>query len=464
MTSNVAAKLGVVGPVLSLLSAPSLNEKRRGYEMNRYKLLVILMTLCVFVGGFGSAYSQPSPGTLTVHFIDVGQGNATLLAGPDFSILIDAGRQEGNEVVPYLQSVGVESLDLLVGTHPHADHIGQFPQVLSTFPVHEVWLSGDTNATLIFEQTLDAILASGAAYYEPRAGEVYGFGSATVEVLNPVRLTGELHEDSLVLRVIFGNVAFLFPGDAEAETEMAMIRQGRDLRSQILELGHHGSATSSSLEFLQVVQPEVAIYSVGQDNPYGHPASDVLDRLAGLGIAVYGTDQYGSIQVITDGQTYRIQSSQGEIASPSGSIQAVATPTLGPATGEGCREGQIDVNTASKEELDRIINIGPVRAAEMIRLRPFSSVDDLIRIRGIGPQRLDDIKAQGLACVQSTRSPTVVQPTQQPPTPAYVCDCGKTCSQITSCEEAYFQLQQCGCGRRDGDGDGVPCEDICPGG
>jgi competence protein ComEC len=431
--------------------------------MNKHKLLIILVTLCVFVGGFGSAYSQPSPGTLTVHFIDVGQGNATLLVGPHFNILIDAGRQEGNEVVPYLQSVGVESLDFLIGTHPHTDHIGQFPQVLTAFPVHEVWLPGDSSETPIFEQTLDAILATEVAYHEPRAGEVYSFGSlATVEVLNPASLTGELHEDSLVLRVVFGNVAFLFPGDAEAETESAMIQQGRDLHSQILELGHHGSATSSSLEFLQVVQPEVAIYSAGLDNPYGHPDSEVLDRLADLGIAVYGTDQYGSIQVITDGQTYRIQFSQGEIATPSGSIQEMATPTLGPATGEGCREGQIDINTASKEELDRIINIGPVRAAEIIRLRPFSSVDDMIRIRGIGPARLGDIKAQGLACVQSTQPPTVVQPTQQPPAPAYVCDCGKTCSQMSSCEEAYFQLQQCGCGRRDGDGDGVPCENICP--
>ena len=432
--------------------------------MNKHKLLIIFVLCCMFVSGYGSAYSQPSPGTLTVHFIDVGQGNATLLVGPDFTILIDAGRQDGNEVVPYLQLVGVESLDLLIGTHPHSDHIGQFPQVLSTVPVQEVWMSGDSNSTLTFERALDAILSSGAAYHEPRTGEIYTYGSsATIEVLNPTSLTGEIHEDSIVLRVVFGNVAFLFPGDAEADTELAMIQQGLNLRAQVLELGHHGSATSSSLAFLQAVQPGVAIYSAGLGNPYGHPDRGVLDRLASLGITVYGTDQYGSIQVITDGQTYSVQSRQGEMAGPSGPIQVVATPTLVPAASEGCGEGQIDINTASKEELDRIINIGPVRAAEIIQLRPFSSVDDLIRVRGIGPQRLDDIKAQGLACVQSVQSSAGVQPTPSP-APVYVCDCSKTCPQMLSCEEAYYQLQQCGCGRRDGDSDGVPCETICPGG
>jgi competence protein ComEC len=101
----------------------------------------------------------------------VGQGDSTLLAGPDFTILIDAGRHDRNDVVPHLEQIGISAIDLLVGTYPHADHIGQFPQVLQRFPVTEVWMSGDSHTSLTFERALDAILASGAAYHEPRAHE-----------------------------------------------------------------------------------------------------------------------------------------------------------------------------------------------------------------------------------------------------------------------------------------------------
>jgi competence protein ComEC len=294
--------------------------------MNRLKWLVILVTWCALVSGFRPAYGQPSPGTLIVHFIDVGDGNSTLLVGPDFTILIDTGRSDGNEVVPYLRSVGVHSLDLLVGTHPHSDHIGQFPEVLSAFPVHEVWMSGIA-ATSVYEQAFHAILLSQAIFREPLAGEIHTIGSTTIEVLNPTSFSGDPHRDCIVMRLIFGEVAFMFPGDAEMETELAILNQGRDLRSQVLQLGHHGSSTSTSLEFLEAVQPEVAIYSAGLGNPSGNPSSNVLSRLDGLGIAVYGTDLHSTIRVITDGRTFHVELRWGEIAYSSAPIQATASPT-----------------------------------------------------------------------------------------------------------------------------------------
>jgi competence protein ComEC len=251
-------------------------------------------------------------GELIAHYFDVGQGDATLLAGPDFTILIDAGRHDRSDVVPHLVTAGVQAIDLLVGTHPHADHIGQFPAVLGKFPVTEVWMSGNTHTTLTFERAIDAILASGAAYHEPRAGEVYQIGSARVEVVNPESLTGNLHQGSVSLRIIFGEVAFLFTGDAEAPTETAMIARGHPLHAQILQLGHHGSGTSSTLAFLQAVNPEVAIYSAGRNNSYGHPHDEVIDRLQSLGIAIYGTDVNGTIRVISDGATYRVEPYAGQ--------------------------------------------------------------------------------------------------------------------------------------------------------
>lgn len=337
-------------------------------------------------------------GDLTVWFFDVGQGDSTLLQSPDFTILIDAGRHDRSDVVPHLLAAGVTQIDLLVGTHPHADHIGQFPQVLREFPVAEVWMSGDNHNTLTYERALDAILASDAGYLEPRAGETHRIGSAQIEVINPDRITGDLHDGSVSLRVVFGQVAFMFTGDAEAATEAAMVRRGHDLQAQVLQVGHHGSRTSSSIVFLDAVNPVVAVYSAGANNQYGHPHSEAVDRLVSAGAMVYGTDVNGVVRVVTNGISFGVDvEREGAIAATTTTIAAAATTA--PAASIGCSPGQVDINTAGVEDLQLIIHIGPARAEEMLTLRPFRSVDEMNRINGIGPARLADIKAQGVACV-----------------------------------------------------------------
>ena len=266
-------------------------------------------------------------GDLVVHFIDVGQGDATLFAGPDFAILIDAGRHDRDDVLPYLRSVGIRHLDLLVGTHPHADHIGQFPQVLGALSVDEVWLSGDEHTTLTYERALDAILASEAGYHEPRAGEVFQFGDLRVEVLHPERLTGRLHDGSISLRVVYGDVAFVLTGDAETNAEEEMLTRGHSLQAQVFQLGHHGSRTSNSAPFLRAIAPEIAIYSAALDNSYGHPHDEVLHTLDALGIPVYGTDLHGTIRIITDGQQMTLEMER----SPEGRPYLAPEPMLAEA-------------------------------------------------------------------------------------------------------------------------------------
>lgn len=290
-------------------------------------------------------------GNLEVHFFDVDQGDAILLKGPNFTILVDAGRHDRNDVVPQLRAAGVGTIDLFVGTHPHADHIGQAPDVLEAFAVTDVWMSGDTQTTVTFERTLDAILAEGANYHEPRAGEVLEIGSARIEVLNPVNLDHENpNEDSVVFRLIFGTVAFMFTGDAELEAELGMVNSGRSLQAQILKLGHHGSNTSSSAAFLSAVNPDVAIWSAGEDNPYGHPHQATLDRLNQLGIEVHGTATEGTIIVCTDGVTYRFGACEvpqfsfrlllpGLALAPADAPGATSTATFQP-TPTATREGE----------------------------------------------------------------------------------------------------------------------------
>ena len=328
-------------------------------------------------------FSASPAGTLAAYFFDVDQGDATLLAGPDFTILVDAGRHDRADVVPYLRAAGVEKIDLLIGTHPHADHIGQIPQVMAAFAVSEVWMSGDSHNSRTFENALDAILDSDARYHEPRAGEVVQVGSARVEVLNPTTVNGDFHAGCIAVRVVFGEVAFLLTGDVETPNEWRMIQTGYPLQAQILKLGHHGSSTSSSSEFLGAVRPEVAIYSAGVDNSYGHPHAEVIQRVLDLGIRVYGTPQHGSIRVLTDGRRYEIETGHG-------GTNFVA----------GERADGININTASKDELVRIAHVGPERAEQLIRKRPFRTLDELKQLDGISDGRLREIKAQGLARVE----------------------------------------------------------------
>lgn len=270
-------------------------------------ILILIFTTAGCLPFDAELGSDPRPGGMQAHFLDVGQGDATLLMGPDFTVLIDAGRHDREDVVPYLTRAGVEKLDLLVATHPHSDHIGQMDEVLKQFPVDEVWMNGAEHTSRTFERTVEAIADSEASYYEPRAGEQFQIGSLEVEVLHPQTLPQDLNNGSIVIRVIYGDVSFLFTGDIEKPAEEEILSQGHDVEADIYHMGHHGSSTSNHKAFVEAVNPEVAIYSAGQGNEYGHPHKEVLALFEALGIPVYGTDRYGTIIVRTDGKTFKVE-------------------------------------------------------------------------------------------------------------------------------------------------------------
>ncbi|HHY15391.1 MAG TPA: MBL fold metallo-hydrolase [Firmicutes bacterium] len=276
-------------------------------RVTRGQLLILLVVLAVNVCAVSAQ--------MRVHFLDVGQAESILLQTDEYTLLIDAGDRDRNDVVPQLKAMGVEKLDLLILTHPHADHMGQAVAVLESFEVAEVWFSGSEHNTILYERLLDAILASPAAYNEPRRGQVYPLGDLTLHVLNPLQVrTGgkaDLHDECLVIRAVYKDVAFLFTGDVERKTENKLLHSGLALQAHILNLGHHGSRTSSSLAFLETVAPQAAIYSAGRRNVYGHPHQEVLDRLKILGIPAFGTRRHGTITVITDGTDFEIISSVG---------------------------------------------------------------------------------------------------------------------------------------------------------
>ena len=242
-------------------------------------------------------------GSAEVHFVDVGQADFTLFEGPEANVVIDTADWQDENVVPYLREQGIGEIDLVVVTHPDADHIGQLDKVMKSMEVEEVWMSGTPHTTQTYEDAIDAVLGSDAGYYEPRTGEEFVVGRMRIEALHPEEgtLTGDVQRDSVAVRVVYGETSFLMTGDAGrgAESEMTEdAEEGRiELDSDVYQMGHHGSSTSSRRSFLEAVNPDVAVYSAGEGNSFGQPDDEVIERHAEMGIDVYGTDEHGTIVV-----------------------------------------------------------------------------------------------------------------------------------------------------------------------
>ena len=253
----------------------------------------------------------PISAPLRVHFIDVGQGDAILIQAPDGEVGLIDGGEAGSGVVQYLQNSGITHLDLVIATHPHEDHIGGLVEVLNAFPVDRVITNGVKHTTLTYEHFLDAIISSKAEYVEVKRGDTISLGDLNFSVLSPVDNTDEdLNDGSLVLRLVYGKISFLFTGDAQPEAEDNMLTTGLDVNATILKVAHHGSRTGSPLTFITAINPQVAIYSAGSGNDYGHPHPETLDVLVSVGSKIYGTDINGTIVVTTDGNEYSIKTTK----------------------------------------------------------------------------------------------------------------------------------------------------------
>lgn len=361
-------------------------------------------------------------GDMTIHFIDVGQGDGILIETSAGNILVDAGNWNGRAVIDYLNQVGIRHLDLMIATHPDADHIGQMPLILEALTVDEVWMNGVESTSKTFENTIDLILAKDIVYYEPEAGDGVDFGDVMIDVLGPLNRTNDPNQDSIVTQVTHGDVSILLTGDAGIKEEAALVSHyGKGLESDILKLGHHGSNTSSSQNFLDTVNPDIAIISASENNSYGHPHDEVMNRLINRSVDVYQTSQHGSIVFESDGEDLRIvkaksaptkpvidssqqhntveETSDGGEKETSNDDLTESKPIKSEST-VTVNDGCVNLNTASKEDLMTIIHIADVRADLIIEKRPFQSVDQLTRIKGIAAGRLKDIKAENKACVR----------------------------------------------------------------
>lgn len=251
-----------------------------------------------------SVSTDPASEGLTVHFIDVGQADCALLECDGEFALIDGGNAaDGMKVLEYLDEQGVQQLELVVGTHPHEDHIGGLPHVLDAYPAKNVWSSEIPYSNSITRAFQNAVASQRLPLYVPEVGEVFQLGDVTITMIGPVHMNYEdVNNISLVLMVQYGEVRFLFTGDMERDAEIELLDSGADVKADVLKVGHHGSYTSTSYRFLREVAPAYGVISVGAANDYGHPHDDPMSRLRDAEVTIYRTDKMYDIVAFTDGK------------------------------------------------------------------------------------------------------------------------------------------------------------------
>ena len=241
---------------------------------------------------------------LVVHFIDVGQGDSTLIEFPNGETsLIDGGtRKSGEKVVKYLKEQNIKKIDYLIATHPHEDHIGGLPEVIRKYDIGKVYMPDRTANTRIFEELLEEIQAKGLKINLAKAGDIIlDKGNLKYTVLAP-KGDYENTNYSIVTKAEYKNNSFIITGDAEKESEQEMLNGNFNLKANVLRVGHHGSSTSSIDEFIDAVNPEYFVISLGKDNTYGHPHKEVISKLEKAKGEILRTDELGDIVLLSDGQ------------------------------------------------------------------------------------------------------------------------------------------------------------------
>lgn len=274
-----------------------------------------------------------------VHFIDAGQSDATLIESDGHFMLVDAGENDqGDRVVSYLKEQGVRSLDYVIGTHPHSDHIGGLDTVIKSLDVKKVILPKKEHTSRTFLDVLKAVKAKGLKITRPVPGDKHELGSASFTILAPNADYGDnLNDWSVGIRVENGNNHVVITGDAEADAEQDIINNIPELQADLWKAAHHGSSTSNSEALLKKISPKYAVISCGKNNQYGHPHRETLERFADMGVQVFRTDESGTIVAVGDGSDFTFSTK------PSKAMAAGKKPQ------ENKAEGKYILNTNTKK-------------------------------------------------------------------------------------------------------------------
>lgn len=292
-------------------------KKKRGL------LSWLLLTLMLLLGSITVNANE-----MKVHILDVGQGLSILVQCDGQNLIYDGGdRSTSSYVVSYLQQQGVDTLDYLISSHYDSDHMAGLIGCLNAFDVKNVIGSDYVHDSDLYASFMDTVASKGLEVQHPAVGDTFQLGSASFEVLGPVNISSDSNNNSVAIKLVNDDDSFLFTGDAESQEEADMIGTGIDLNCEVLVLGHHGSDTSSSWDFLASTAPAYAIISCGKDNQYGHPHADTLEKMQSMDIGIFRTDDQGTIVATSNGAT----------------ISFSTNPSTDYTTGDGQTVGQTEV-------------------------------------------------------------------------------------------------------------------------
>lgn len=276
-----------------------------------FSILIAILIIALLILGY--LLFQSSDNDLHVYFLDVGMGDAIFIKTPDGQqVLIDGGPDNSvvSELGKHLPFYNMQ-IDLMILTHPHADHVTGQIEILERYPVRQVLSTGVVHTTPEYRRWLELIQAKKIDFKLARAGQEINLGEVKLRVLYPEQdFSGQtvdnLNNTSVVVKLIYGQTSFLLVGDAEISVEQELLGQEIDLRADVLKVGHQGSSDANSQEFLAAVQPTYAVISVGP-NQYGHPSLQIIRRLERLGAQILRTDEWGTVEIISNGATFNIR-------------------------------------------------------------------------------------------------------------------------------------------------------------
>lgn len=247
---------------------------------------------------------EAAGGDMAVHFIDVGQGLAILVQSGGENLLYDGGnRSHADEVVQYLKKQEVETIDYMISSHYDEDHLGGLVKCLDNFEVDHVLGSDYVHTSDLFNTFMNTATANAITVEYPAVGDTYEFGTGSFTVMAPSGISKNSNDNSVVIRLVNGDNSFMFMGDAEETSEQDMISTGMNLDCDVLCLGHHGSASSTSWDLLEASTPSWAVVSCGKGNSYGHPTAETMGKLSDMDIPVFRTDDQGTVIAVSDEST-----------------------------------------------------------------------------------------------------------------------------------------------------------------